>query len=333
MPTVNIGRLRGGYCVYWTDASGRRRRYQLSACTREEAESEARDVFLRESSSGQGARVTDLWEAYRSELDGRPMATHMVATGKHVLPHFGHLRPDQISVEDCRTYVATKRERLGDGTIWTQLGHLRTVMSWAVKRRLIEHAPHIERPSQPAPRERRLINTEITRLLATPCEPHIRLAVILMLTTAARVRAVLELTWDRVDFDRGLIHLRRPDFTTRKGRATPPMNDSARGALLAAREAALTPYVIEWAGKPVGSIKKGFAALVKRAGLDDVSPHVLRHTAACRMAEAGVPMDEIAQYLGHSSTRITAQVYARYSPDHLRKAARALELPGGSQVQ
>jgi integrase len=44
------------------------------------------------------------------------------------------------------------------------------------------------------------------------------------------------------------------------------------------------------------------------------------------MAEGGVPMSEIAQYLGHSSTRVTETVYARYSPTYLRGAAKALEL-------
>jgi len=43
------------------------------------------------------------------------------------------------------------------------------------------------------------------------------------------------------------------------------------------------------------------------------------------MAEAGVPMSEIAQYLGHSSTNVTERVYARFSPDYLRKAAAALD--------
>ena len=34
----------------------------------------------------------------------------------------------------------------------------------------------------------------------------------------------------------------------------------------------------------------------------------------------------IAQYLGHSNVEVTRKVYARYSPDYLRKAASALEL-------
>ena len=39
------------------------------------------------------------------------------------------------------------------------------------------------------------------------------------------------------------------------------------------------------------------------------------------MAEAGVPMAKIAQYMGHSDSRITERVYARFAPEHLKDAA------------
>jgi len=103
------------------------------------------------------------------------------------------------------------------------------------------------------------------------------------------------------------------------------MNTTARSALEEAKKAALTDNVVEWGGKSLASIKKGFAAAALRAGFPDLTPHVLRHSAAVHMAEAGVPMSEIAQYLGHSSTNVTERVYARFSPDYLRKAAAALD--------
>ena len=58
---------------------------------------------------------------------------------------------------------------------------------------------------------------------------------------------------------------------------------------------------------------------------NDVSPHVLRHSAACAMVEAGVPMEAVAQFLGHSNASVTFRVYARYSPTYLQGAAKALE--------
>ena len=83
--------------------------------------------------------------------------------------------------------------------------------------------------------------------------------------------------------------------------------------------------MVEWAGKTVQSIQRGFQTAVNASGLTRVSPHVLRHTSAVHMAEAGIPMSEISQYLGQSNTSITERVYARFSPDHLRGAAEAVD--------
>lgn len=95
--------------------------------------------------------------------------------------------------------------------------------------------------------------------------------------------------------------------------------------LVLAKEAAETDYVIEFAGKPVKSIKRTFHTARKRAGLDKmVTPHVIRHSSASWMAEAGIPMSEIAAVLGHSDSRVTEKVYAKYSPTYLQRAVRAL---------
>lgn len=324
MQHYRIQRFQGGYAVVW-DEAGKRRRFRLSAQSRAEAEAEARDVIMRQKAVAKSLTVGAIWEAHRDDRNGRSIASSMVYTGRSVLPFFGAFRPDQIKVEDSRAYVAERRKAgIQDGTIWTQLNHLRIALNWAVKLGMIPKAPFIERPPQPKPRERSLSRGEVAMLLAAPCEHHIHLAILIMLTTAARVTAVLELTWDRVDLDRRRIDL-RTGSNTRKGRAVVPINDTLLEALQEARRAALNDHVIEWAGKPVASIKKGFRGTVKRAGLTDVSPHVLRHTAAVFMAEAGVSMDEISQYLGHSNASITASTYARFSPEHLRKAAGALE--------
>ncbi len=204
------------------------------------------------------------------------------------------------------------------------MNSLRTCLNWAVKSGLISAAPRLELPPKGIPKERYLTMAEIHRLSSADMSFHTRLAILIMLTTAARVTAVLELTWDRVDLQRRQINLRTSE-AGRKGRAIVPINDTLLDALIEARQAALSDYVIEWACKPVKSIKTGFRTAVAAAGLKDVTPHVLRHTAAVHMAEAGVPMAEISQYLGHSSVEITASVYARFSPGHLRKAAAALE--------
>lgn len=327
MPDYRIGRLSGRFVVSWWE-DGKRRRYRLDAQSPKEAEAEALDVIRRETTPVATATVADLWHAYIEEKEGRRVAQAMRFEWKAVGPHFGHLRPDQITVAVCRAYTAARRKAgKHDGTIWTELGHLRSVLRW----RFGDAAPKIERPPKPAPKERWLTHAEIERLLAVPDMPlHIRVAILLMLSTAARVGAVLDLTWDRVDFERGQVNLRTSDTGPRKGRAVVPMNSGLRAALSQAKAAALTDYVVEWAGEaPVKSIKTGFNKAVRDAGLEGVTPHTLRHTAGVHLAAAGVPMAKIAQYLGHSNTFVTERVYARFAPDHMRDEAEILNFGKG----
>ena len=303
MPDITIGRLRGGYCVSWTDPdTGRRRRYQLAARTRAEAEPEARDRYLKETVRPATTTVAEIWTAYRAHLGTKPTAETMRHTGKPVLDALGALRPDQITVDDCRQYRAN---RIADGrklgTVHTELGHLRSALKWAHKMRLIDHVPFIELPPKPDSDVRPLSDAAVRRIVDNCSAPHVRLAVILLLTTGARVSAILDRTWDKIDLERGVIDLRQRDGVTRKGRAVVPMNRMARAALQTAYDARQSEWVIEYNGRPVRSIRTGYAAALRRAGLSGVNIHQIRHTVAVKMLAAGQPIERVSQFLGHSN--------------------------------
>ncbi|QEW19407.1 Site-specific recombinase XerC [Marinibacterium anthonyi] len=157
--------------------------------------------------------------------------------------------PEFVS-HDCAAYA---QSRYGDGvgqrTVWTELGHLMTVLNWAKKNQLIDRVPTITRPAKPTPSERFFTREEIRRLLSVKDTPHhIHLAMLLMPSTAGRQAAILELTWERVDFARKQVNLRTDGAATRKGRAVVPMNDGLHDALLLARDAAISDYVLN--GRP-----------------------------------------------------------------------------------
>ncbi|MDP0928518.1 site-specific integrase [Paracoccus onubensis] len=318
----------------WNDDDGTRRRYRLTAHTAKEAEREARDAIIRHTAPRQGITVQQIWDAYKAEMKGRRQESKMEYAGRSLLPALGHLSPDHLSVEDSRKYIADRRA-VGrkDATIRSELGCLRTALKWAGMNHMISIVPRVELPQSPQPRERYLSHAEVSALLDAAGEAHIKLAMLLMLTTAGRIGALLELTWDRVDFDRRLIKLATNDIGPKKGRATVPMNDTLLAALKSAQETALSQHVIEWGGGQVKSIKTGFNAAVKRAGIAHCTPHDLRRTAGRFMVEAGVSIDEVAQYLGHTNPNVTRSTYARFSPDHLRKAAGALEFLKPRKVQ
>lgn len=327
MRGYRIGRLKGRFVLTYYDHAGKRRRFRLNAADASEAHRIAPGVF-EDLTQPQGERVEDLWKAYCKDKTGRPIVETMGHTWKALRTRFGDMNSSAITVADCRAHMADRRGAgIQDNTLLTELGHLRMVLKWAEKMTLIARAPHIERPAKPKlVKEKHLTKAEARALIVNAIMPHIRLYIILALTTGARNRAILQLTWDRIDFDRGRIDLRNPALTMpHKGRAIVPMTNTARAALLGAQPGALTEHVIERGGEAVQSIKKGLAAAGVRARVGHVTPHMLRHSAAVHMAEDGVPMEEISQFLGHSNLNITRQVYARFSPDYLRRAAAALE--------
>ena len=265
------------------------------------------------------ALVGEIVERYLTDLDqraSRPDRAH--DAWKALERHFAHLAPKQITRDKCRVY---HKHRLGmgraPGTVNKELSTLRAALRWNDPR----HPAIIEMLPGTPPKDRSLSRDEYKRLLAAAKPPHLRLFIILALATAGRSQALFGLTWDRVDFTRNRIHLGEGRG---KGRATVPITGPARAALEAAEEVATCEYVVEYAGRRVGSVKRAFKAACVLAEIT-VSPHVLRHTAAVWMAEASVPMSVIAQYLGHADSRITERVYAKYGPEYLSGAAKALE--------
>jgi integrase len=82
--------------------------------------------------------------------------------------------------------------------------------------------------------------------------------------------------------------------------------------------------VVEWNGNPIESVRKGFAAAVRAAGLGtDVTPHILRHTCATWLMQRGVGLWDAAGFLGMTVQQLEA-TYGHHHPDYQRGAADAL---------
>lgn len=155
-----------------------------------------------------------------------------------------------------------------------------------------------------------------------------RLFIILAWGTAARSNAILGLTWSRVDMIKKQINFHRGEKNKRT--AFVPMSPKVFEALQEAERGATCDYVIEYGSKQVESVRRGFKDTAMRAGFvkdkkATVSPHVLRHSSARYMAEKGFEMSKISQFLGHTNTKVTESVYARYSPGYLQDMADALD--------
>lgn len=262
-------------------------------------------------------------EAYLNAKAGIASIKRARVAWKASEPFWGKMPIARVDVQTAVDY-REKRKHCKAITVRNELAVIRAALNWAEKNKLIGKAPFIQMPPIPATNVGHLSKAEFRKLLDNALAPHIRIFLQLAVGTGARTNALLDLTWDRVDFERNLITLNPQDrVQTSKYRATVPMNTQLRAALLDAKEGALSDYVVEHGRERVASIKNGFAAAARRAGLK-ATPHMLRHSTAVWQAEQNIPFSQIAQFLGHTDSRITERVYGRFSPSFLANAAEAL---------
>jgi integrase len=145
---------------------------------------------------------------------------------------------------------------------------------------------------------------------------EIAAALRLLLLTGARLREILHLRWEYVDLERGLLLL--PDSKT--GRKTIILNAPALEILSGLER--VSTYVIpgEDPCKPRADLKRPWAAVAKRAGLEGVRLHDLRHTHASFGAGSGLGLPILGKLLGHTQAATTAR-YAHLDADPLRTAS------------
>ena len=137
-----------------------------------------------------------------------------------------------------------------------------------------------------------------------------------MILTGARLREILNLKWDYVDLERGLLLL--PDSKT--GRKTIVLNAPARAILSALPRIGACVIIGNDGEKARHDLNRPWGMISKRAGLVGVRPHDLRHTHASIGAGAGLGLPIIGKLLGQLNPS-TTQRYAHLDVDPLRRAS------------
>jgi integrase len=129
-----------------------------------------------------------------------------------------------------------------------------------------------------------------------------------------------------VDLDKGVFY-RRAIGRRQTNKRQPPVKLPPRLLAHMRRWAAhglARKAVVEWNGKAVENVRKGFAAAVGAAGLGaEVTPHILRHTCATWLMQGGVDLWHAAGFLGMTVQQLEAG-YGHHHPDYQEEAVAAL---------
>jgi integrase len=316
--------------------------------------------------------VGELCEIYLKEGCGEKkettLATDRGRIERHIKPLLGKKDARALKKRDIEQFMRDiadgktaadvktgKRGRAivegGKGTATRTVGLLGGIFSFAVDRGILTENPvrGIKRFKDKRV-ERFLSEDELARLGSAIADleaeeeitPFAAAAIRLLLFTGARRGEILDLRWEWVDFDRSSLFL--PDSKT--GRKSIYLSAPARQILTDIPRIEKNPFVIcsEAEGKPVADLKRPWARVCCRAGIENLRIHDLRHNFASTGAMGGLSLPMIGKLLGHLRTETTAR-YSHLADDPVRAANERIaqrlaisleprrELPGGGKLK
>ncbi|MFH0732913.1 MAG: site-specific integrase, partial [Candidatus Omnitrophota bacterium] len=169
-------------------------------------------------------------------------------------------------------------------------------------------------------RLRFLSKEEIMRLLGN-CAEHLKPVVTLAVFTGMRKGEILNLKWQDIDIQRGLINI----YDSKNGsKREAYINETVKRALIAVRKNPESPYVFfRKDGKPYYSLRKSFFTACNKSGILDFRFHDLRHTFASQLVMSGVDIKTVQELLGHKSIEMTLR-YSHLAPSHKSRAVELL---------
>lgn len=285
------------------------------------------------------------WEAKalpNRNLEPATLVGHRSAI-KVLTAEIGGKRLKSLTAEDVEKVLAKRvvagRSKASCLKLRTTLG---MALTWAVRRRYVAHniASVVEIPAdaRPAKTGRAMTAEQANAFLQAARGTPLEAMWITALTLGLRPGEVAALAWDDIDFKRGVIHvhsgLQRDEHGAARVGPTKTAQsvrslDAPANVLVAlrahrSRQAAQQLTVgHRWHNEhnlvftsPTGAPsdpsenRREFAAVIKAAKLGDGwTPNALRHTAASLLSDAGVPLELVADQLGHRDTRMASLHY------------------------
>lgn len=287
-------------------------------------------------------------ETYQKEhIKARTYSRYQGLISKHILPALGEKDITELNRREIQEFLVQQKkdgnirngEKLSATSTNMMLSVLKLAFEYACDMEYIEENPcvRIRRTKLEAKKveaftveEQRAIESEIVR--SDDKRLH---GILLCFYTGLRIGELLGLTWDDVDFSKGIIRITKTVYREKNDDGiwqlcvdTPKTKASDRviplpkyiTALLSAdKKSAVAPYIVEnkkGERMSIRSYQYLFEKLTERAGVRKLNFHTLRHTFATRAIECGMDIKTVADIMGHQNASITLNRYAHCMLDH-----------------
>ena len=236
-------------------------------------------------------------------------------------PYFRGKALREVTPELVERYKAKRKAVVAAGTVNRELTVLKTIFNKAVEWGRLDASPiaRVKNFREPNFKERILSVPEMTLLLGES-NSYLKPILIVALNTGMRLGEILSLRWENVSLTKRRIHIE----DSKSGRSRDiPMNNAVIEALSVLAQSDEHVFYNSRTRAPLKSVEHRFKSTCRRAKIDRLRFHDLRHTAATRMVEAGVDLVTVSKLLGHSTIQMTMR-YAHPTPENMRLAVSKL---------
>lgn len=254
-----------------------------------------------------------------------------------LLAFWGALTIADVKGETCRRYAKSRVRRfkdgttqpIADGTLRRELNVLQAAINYSHKEGYLLTAATVTLPTKPPSRDRWLTRDEAAALIWAAYRSargkHLARFILIALYTGTRKEAILglgfnpSLTGGWIDVDKGVMY-RRGAGERETNKRRKPVRLTRRLLAHCRRWQALgANWAVEVDGQRIGDVKTAFAAARATAGLPDVSPHILKHTAITWAMQWGLTVEDASDYFDTSAETIR-KTYYHHSPHYQDRA-------------
>jgi integrase len=343
----------GGPATWIIKFEGKRISTGLRAEQRSEAE-KALHGYLGEkhrpaterSQSPESIHIADVMSVYLDAVKDRVAdQVEFLRRFNALLDFWGMKMLADVNGATCRAYVAQSRSI---ASARRELEDLRSAINYHRREGFHDRIVSVTLPARATARERWLTRSEAARLVWAAWSfrqtrngvlidkfprRHVARFILAALYSGSRSAAILDASFERlpgrgfVDLERGVWY-RAAEGAVESNKRRPTIPIPTRLLWHMKRwRANGQRHLIEFDGQAVGSLYLGFMLAVKDAGLEDVSPHTLRHTAVSWAMQAGADSFTVGGFVGMTAATIQ-NVYGHVSPSGMARVGAILTRGG-----
>jgi len=291
-----------------------------------------------------------LYDIIQPHVKTSTFSNYAAISDKYIIPFIGDKKLRSVGREDIQFFITTLLgQDLSAGTVRNIYRVLYAAMKKAMEYDYIygnpcegTRLPEIKKKEAP------LLTLQEQRLLEQTAQGDKNgFAILLAIYTGLRIGEICALKWNDVDLESGVIHVSRTIqriqcYDPHAKTSTILINESVKSSHSARtiplpacilnlfnenKNTSPGEYIFTYHKHPLEPrvLQYRFKALLKKAGLNDINFHALRHTFATRCMELCFDVKTLSEILGHASAKMTLDRYAHSQIEHKRTAMNKLD--------